>query len=158
MVAPNKGKGAAAAWLFAQADYEGNECILWPFSRPTGYGQFGFEGKIYRAHRYMCELVKGPPPTPEHQASHSCGNGRKGCITPRHLSWKTNGENQLDRTQHGTRNVWGGRGKSGKFNAEQTAEIRRLYEGGKTQTQLAKMFGVTHSTIQYQLWKRKLAA
>lgn len=69
-----------------------------------------------------------------------------------HLSWKTNGENQLDRRRHGTANVWAGRGpRRGKITPEQDAQIRAL-AGKKTRMELAAMFGVTHSTIQYRLY------
>ena len=134
--------GDAIKWLIAHVDYDGEECLVWPFSHVDGYGQLGYRKKIYRANRVMCEFVNGPAPSPQHQAAHSCGRGRGGCIHPKHLSWKTNGQNQLDRSNHGTRN---GRRR---LTHEQVARIRVL-KGSKTQMQLATMFGVTHSTIQY---------
>jgi hypothetical protein len=143
----NKGNGAAFQWICDNANHQGEECLIWPFSRPTGYGSFGHLGKQYRAHRFMCEMANGPAPSAEHQASHSCGNGRNGCVNPRHLQWKTNGENQLDRRQHGTANRQGPRGR---LTAEQVAEIRQLKDT-MSQPQFARMFGVTHSTIQYCL-------
>jgi hypothetical protein len=153
----NKGNGAAFQWICDNASHHGDECLIWPFSRPIGYGAFGHLGKQYRAHRFMCELVHGPAPSPRHQAAHSCGNGRNGCVNPRHLSWKTNGENQLDRRAHGTDNRMG---PKGRLTVEDLDEIRRL-RATMTQPQLAKMFGVTHSTIQYALrpkvYKRRAA-
>lgn len=139
-----RGEGETIKWIRANASYQGDDCLFWPFSRGDGYGSFGFEGKNYRAHRFMCQLVNGPPPTPLHQAAHSCGNGRNGCMTPRHLSWKTNGENQLDRRQHGTTN-------RSKLTAEDDAKIREMAKT-MTQMQIAAVFGVTHSTVQYRLY------
>lgn len=150
-----RGTGRGIKWMLAHVSYQGDDCLIWPFARGDGYGNIGYYGKIYRSHRFMCKLAKGEPPTPKHQAAHSCGNGRNGCVNPRHLSWKTNGENQLDRRKHGTV-ARGGRQKDGtyghpKITPEQDAQIRELSKT-MTQMQLAEMFGVTHSTIQYRLY------
>src|SRR5687768_13005961 len=49
--------------------YEGNECLFWPFSRrQNGYAQLNQRS----VHRMVCEEKHGPPPTPRHQAAHSC--------------------------------------------------------------------------------------
>ena len=78
--------------------YNGDECLIWPFGRdPSGYGSFGRQGRKKYAHRYVCELVNGPAPNPKDHAAHSCDNGPGGCVTRRHLAWKTNAENQVDR-------------------------------------------------------------
>jgi len=79
--------------------YEGNECLIWPFARNAkGYGIM--RGGIVS--RIVCERANGPPPTPEHQAAHSCGKGHEACCTKRHLSWKTQTENNADKLIHGT--------------------------------------------------------
>jgi hypothetical protein len=78
--------------------YDGDDCLVWPFARNAkGYGII--HGGIVS--RLVCEHVNGPPPTPEHQAAHSCGNGHEACCTKRHLSWKTAKENSDDRPIHG---------------------------------------------------------
>ena len=138
-----KGNGAAIRWLIEHKDYAGDDCLIWPFSRSSGYGHFGLNGGRHWAHRYMCELVKGPPPSPVHEAGYSCGRGLDSCVNPRHLDWKTPSENQLDRARHGTKNVWGGKGK---LSFQKAAEIRAL-RGKKSQPEIAKMFGVTRTTI-----------
>jgi hypothetical protein len=44
--------------------------------------------------RLMCEWHHGPPPTPEHQAGHTCPTGENAqCVNPRHLEWQTREEN-----------------------------------------------------------------
>src|SRR5437879_1542174 len=106
-----KGNGAAMAWIVAHVNYQGDDCLPWPFSRLNGYGRGGHNGTPFYANRMMCEKAHGPPPTPEHEAAHSCGNGPQGCTNPRHLSWKTPSANQLDRAEHGNPNSWGWRGK-----------------------------------------------
>lgn len=145
MSPPNKGKGERLAWLRARAGYSGKECLLWPFStNGTGYGNLGVNGRVCYAHRIMCELVNGPPPL-GHEASHSCGNGRGGCVHPMHLSWKTRSDNQRDRKGHGT-----GRtnkyGRRGKLTEADRAEIVAL-RGTATQRVLAARFGVHYETI-----------
>lgn len=143
-----KGNGKAYAWLVAHAGHQDDACLIWPFNRcaPHGRGQLGHNGKrSLLAHREMCRLVHGEPPTAKHQASHSCGNGHLGCVNPRHLSWATNSQNQMDRRRHGTmqRNPTG---KKGKLTAEQVTRIKAL-KGKKTQLELAEMFGVKYGTI-----------
>lgn len=94
-------------WLREHADHKGDDCLIWPFARNwNGYGHFGTtkggRPKMFKAHREMCRLAHGEPPTPKHVAAHSCNNGHGGCVNPRHLLWKTPGENLLDRRGAGT--------------------------------------------------------
>lgn len=143
-----RGEGKTAKWLFDHAAYAGDDCLAWPFSRhPTGYGSFGYLGEMHYAHRFMCEIAHGDAPFDKTYASHSCGNGHKGCVNPKHLSWKTPTDNQLDRGRHGTK-ARGGRVTS--FTARQVTEMRRL-RATKTQEQIAKIFNTTRSTIRYWL-------
>lgn len=145
--APNKGKGKGIAWLRDHIAYSGDDCLRWPYSRDTkGYGSFGYCGKVLRAHRMMCELAHGEPPTPKHQASHECGNGANACCNPRHLSWKTNGENQRDKRRHGTADNGGGRTNGGKLSPRQRHEIRAL-KGIVPIMELATRYGVKRGTI-----------
>lgn len=120
-----KGNGKAIQWIRDHQDYAGDDCLPWPFYRLHGYGVLGYLGKRYYAHRFMCSLIHGDPPTPEHQAAHSCGNGHLGCVTPGHLSWKTQSENQLDCRQHGTATKTH-EGNKGRITRKQAAEIRAL--------------------------------
>lgn len=130
-------------WLMAHRDYRGDECLPWPFpSKCDGYGMFGFQGKTYYAHRYMCELVNGPAPSPKHHAAHSCGSGSSGCVNPCHISWKTASENMHDRTAHGA----GAIGKRAKIAPEVAEQIKAL-RGIKTQQEIADMFGVSRSNV-----------
>lgn len=136
-------------WLLANCGRVwtlGDECLIWPFGRDTkGYGQCWHDGKIRRAHRLMCQLVNGPPPTEKHQAGHDCGNGSGGCVDPRHLKWKTNAENQKDKRLHGV-HFNGGYGRYGKLTKQQVAEIQAL-KGVVTIVELANRYGVKRGTI-----------
>jgi hypothetical protein len=104
-----------------------------------------------KAHREMCRLAHGEPPTPKHEAAHSCGS--HACINPNHLSWKTRSENQMDSVRAGR--VYRG-GRRGKLNRNLADRIRRL-KGKLTQDEIAQMYEVTHSTVakihRGELWK-----
>lgn len=146
-----KGKGRNFLWLKERIDYVGDDCLIWPFSRmPHGRGNMGYNGKMIHAHRLMCILAHGEPPTSKHQAAHNCGKGHLGCVNPRHLEWKTCSENHLDRRRHGTTatNRYGNRGA---LSAEQVRTIRAR-QGAATQAQLAKEYGVSPDTIG-RIWR-----
>ena len=136
-----RGKGRGFAFLKAHVNYDGDECLLWPFSRNhQGYGQLGHEGKVLKAHRVMCKLVNGDPPSDEHDAAHSCGRGHDGCIHPKHLSWKTPRENRMDANTHGT-----GAGRKRKQLAPDV--IRYIRESPKSYLEIAAETGVYWGTV-----------
>src|SRR5258708_32092031 len=95
-----RGAGAGIAFIRKHVSYEGDECLLWPLSCKNGYGMVGYLNKLLHAHRVMCELAHGKPPTRKHIAGHSCADRNplfwKSCVNPNHLSWKTNSETQLE--------------------------------------------------------------
>lgn len=142
----DKGRGKGIAFLRALVGHQGDECVIWPLCRlaHTGYGIVSIDGETYYASRIMCELAKGPPPSPDHESAHSCNKGHDGCVNPRHLSWKTHSGNQLDRRANGTS------GKRSplrhKLTPEQVAEIRSL-KGIETQAVIAARFGVSRENI-----------
>lgn len=146
MVAPNAGKGKCIAWIREHASHTGGRCLTWPYSKCRGYGNFGHMGKIHYAHRYMCELVNGPPPTPQHEAAHSCGNGHLGCVNPRHVFWRTKSQNTTESWSHrpGTRNLWGRRGR---LTPTQVRQIRAL-KGQKTQAEIASEYGMSEPSVR----------
>ena len=83
--------------------YDGDDCLVWPFARSRkGYATIYYNGNKMEAHRLACIKTYGPPPTPGHEAAHSCGKGHLGCVNPRHLSWKTPAENPKAKEFHGT--------------------------------------------------------
>ncbi|TBG78608.1 hypothetical protein ELG76_04130 [Rhizobium leguminosarum] len=117
--------------------HTGDECLIWPFGKDkNGYGKIRICDKTAVASRYVCELVRGPSPTPEHEAGHSCGKGHEGCIAPDHLDWKTHAENEADKLEHGTL----------KLTEAAVREIVSL-RGKETQGKLAERFGVAQTTV-----------
>jgi len=147
------GEGATVRFIRDHVSYPHKDwCLIWPFSTTRGYGAFSFgaRGKKFYAHRFMCELVHGRPPSNIHQAAHSCGD--TACVNPHHLSWKTPSENGLDNRQHGT-HVRSRYGSAGKLTMEQAEAIRGLKDT-KTLRELADEYGVSESAIS-NVWTGK---
>ena len=152
-------------WVLAHASWVGEGCLLWPFSRITGgYGMTRCDGRGIAAHRAMCEAAHGQPPSEKHEVAHSCGNGRGGCVNPKHLRWATHAENCADKLAHGTDN----RGE--KHNAAKLSELDVEFifasYGKFNQYELADMLGVTQGHVNNILcgrswrhvWERHNAA
>lgn len=155
-IPPQKGKGKTAAFVRAHVGHESDDCLIWPFYRDDkGYGTLGHNGKMWKAHRMMCVLAHGEPPSPKHQASHTCGNGHLGCFNPRHLCWKTNSQNQRDRRAHG-RQVGQPWGRAGKLSSREVAEIQ-AQRGITPIRKLAERYGVKRGAIDYWHKKARLA-
>lgn len=121
--------------------YEGDKCLTWPYGAVAGRARL-FKKQVSRL---LCEHAYGLPPTQKHEAAHSCGNGHLGCVTKRHLSWKTHAENMADKLIHGTI-IRGERQPTAKLTEADVREIRRL-KGIVSQRNLAEHFGVAHRTI-----------
>ena len=128
--------------------HNSNECLLWPYGlhghgEDDGYGVVkGEDGRTWRAHRYVCQLVHGAPPKLKLQAAHSCG--KRLCVNPRHLRWDTQEGNWADRYIHGTHNRGELQGLS-KLTTDQVREIR--IAKGKFLRGLAEKYDVDHDTI-----------
>ena len=146
-----KGEGNAFKWLMRHKEYPDKDwCLVWPFARDKhGRGMLGYLGQRYWAHRFMCSLVHGYPPTPDHTAAHTCGNGHGGCVNPHHLAWKTQAENLEDCRAHGTIVRHHG-GNVRRLMPEESAAIKGA-RGFQTQGQLAAKYGVSEGTIS-DIW------
>lgn len=131
-------KGRGALWIEKHAGYNSEDCLKWPFGKMTnGYGKTWHKGKTVPASRVMCIVAHGDPPTPRHQAAHSCGKGHEGCINPKHLRWATPEENKSDLGIH----------MPDRFlSVEKVREIRRLAET-ISQRAIAKQFCVGQDEI-----------
>jgi hypothetical protein len=127
--------------------YEGDECLAWPYLKNAeGYGLINRpSGNVAIVSRIVCEETNGPPPTPNYDAAHSCGRGNQGCVTKRHLSWKTRLENVADAIEHGTYSA-GERSGRAKLNWESVRQIRAL-GGTMRQADIGAQFGVGYRTV-----------
>lgn len=146
--------GEPLAWLHDMLGKAHDGCVIWPYGKhQKGYGAVKEDGVQHLVHRWVCERVHGPPPTHDHEAAHSCGNGHLGCVAPDHLRWATHKENMADSIALGRT----GRGKPGtarKLTADDVREVRRL-RGQLSQRQIAKRFGVSQGIVG-QVQRREL--
>lgn len=136
-------EGVPMEWLQQHASFDGEECLAWPFGR--GRGNVSVGGKSTPPARAMCLLAYGPPPTPSHQAAHSCGRGEDGCVNPKHLRWATVSENHNDKNAHGTM-LRGHSHPRAKLSVDQVVWIKKTY-GSATIAEMARALGVSHSAV-----------
>lgn len=121
-------------------------CLHWPFmTNPQGYARIQIDGKQKMVSRIVCDRVKGAPPSPHHEAAHSCGNGHLGCVSKWHLSWKTSKENKDDQVIHGTR-LKGEKIPASKLTEHDVRKIISLKDEVRNKD-LSAMFGVAPATI-----------
>lgn len=77
-----------------------DECLTWPFARDqTGraiINRSSHHMRTQQVSRMVCAMVHGDPPSPDHEAAHSCGNGHLGCVNPRHIRWLTHADNMAE--------------------------------------------------------------
>ena len=74
------------------------ECWIWTASTRAGYGAFGYDGKTYRAHRFVL-LLDGYWLPKGMEVCHSCDDIL--CVNPDHLWVGTHKENMEDMAEKG---------------------------------------------------------
>lgn len=136
--------------------YEGESCLIWPYTKDgNGYGRMYIDGKAVSVSRFLCRDINGEPPTEKHQAAHLCGNGHLGCVTKRHLVWKTVAENHADKVKHGTHNR-GERCPVSKLTESDVVGIRAL-RGIEKLDEIASRYGITKSNVKAIHYRRSWA-
>jgi hypothetical protein len=136
-------------WIEDHKSYDGDGCLIWPFSRDakTGYAQpiVTYEG-LKRPHVLMCESVNGPMPSKGFDVAHSCGGGKMGCVHPKHLRWATAKENAEDKNVHGTQ-IRGSSCYNAVLTENDIPKIRAL-KGSMSQREIGEIYGVSRSAIK----------
>lgn len=150
---------ATIARFWAKVDRHGpDDCWPWTDNRYGGteYGQFRIGERGWGAHRVAARIAFGRPPEGRPMTLHSCDH--QFCCNPAHLRYGTQADNVRDKQERG-RQANGERIGLSRLTAAKVAEIRALYRRGHDPNQdaLAKMFGVSSSTIHYvvtgQTWR-----
>lgn len=133
--------------FWRKIDREGiNKCWLWTgYCDRDGYGQFGFDNKIYRAPRVALAIIGQRSNTLE--VRHTCNNPR--CVNPAHLCFGTPVENAHDRILAGT-NPNGSRYGAAKLTETDIPIIRTLAKI-RLQREIGDLFGVTQRQISHIL-------
>lgn len=141
-------RGEPLAFLMEAVSSVEQNCITWPYAlSKEGYGSIRYKGTTQLAHRMVCELAHGSPPTPQHEAAHSCGRGSGGCINPNHLRWATRGENANDRISQRSE-PRGDKHPNAKLSTADVLEIRRLVaEKSSTHAAIGNRFGVSKKYV-----------
>lgn len=140
-------KEKTQGFLKQATSYDGEDCLIWPYARlKNGHAVINIGGKVKIVSRLVCESANGQPPSPKHEAAHSCGNGHLGCIAPKHLRWATRLENERDKFIHGTTNR-GERSPMAKLTECSVREIRKRLDAGIRMAQVAREFGISPSAV-----------
>ena len=123
-------------------------CYLFTGSLVHGYGQIKHPdfGRMLKTHRIMFELFKGPIPEGM-LVLHNCpGGDNKSCCNPDHLYLGSQQANMDDAVSKGQLKL--GESRAGtKLDAPRVRDIRKLFEAGHKDQQIANRFGVNAATI-----------
>lgn len=130
-------------------------CTLWGASIDRdGYGNFSFMRKSLKSHRVALEIKLGRPIAPGLIAFHVCNS--PACINPDHLKEATVQENNQYRDEC-SRTCKGEAHGNAKLTNEKVMQIRDYIAAGIPQRQIAKMFGVSQTTVNDvntgKIWK-----
>lgn len=132
---------------------ETDECILWPFRAhyKNKYGSVFFNGKLTGAHRAVCILYHGDPPSNKHEAAHICG--ARNCVNPRHIRWATARENAADKIAHETSGN-GEQNPMAKLKSSDVVKIK-MARGKISASKLADIFQCSPRLIR-AIWQGKM--
>lgn len=135
------------------------DCIPWAGAKSKkGYGVLRVNGKPQYAHRVSWTIFRGPIPNEMH-VLHHCDNPP--CIRPSHLFLGDDLANQRDSIAKGRHTapplVRGADHKLAKLTNDHVREIRALHQAGTSQTDLARKFEVSlssvHRIVHNQSWR-----
>lgn len=126
-----------------------DECWLWRGAMSAnGYGSFRTGRRVSDgAHRVAYALFNRTHPDGLH-VCHKCDNPR--CVNPRHLFLGTRSDNMQDKVRKGRARSGNQKGENNprsKLTADQAEQVKQLITSGRTNTEIAKQFGVSHTLI-----------
>lgn len=137
-------------WKFVDKKGE-NECWLWNGAvtgSKVSYGAFWDGSKLVRAHRFSFELFTGTKIPSKMDGCHTCDIPL--CVNPRHIFPGTRQDNADDckakgRVRHPI--LRGEENARTKYSSEQALEVKRLLDDGVKQSEIARLTGVTITSI-----------
>lgn len=128
---------------------EPDECWLWLGAKEVlGYGKLCVQRtpqKTVKAHRLSYEVHYGAFDK-SLSVCHTCDNPT--CVNPRHLFLGTPADNSKDMVSKGrSPSNKGERNARAKITWAQRDEIERLVKSGKSQTEVARIFGIAQPNV-----------
>ncbi|WP_395393123.1 HNH endonuclease [Novosphingobium sp. BL-8A] len=122
------------------------DCWIWHGgTNEQGYGHFKVRQTTIRAHRWIYSYVYGLTQS-DQVIRHKCDT--PSCVNPLHLEVGTASENMRDMVARGRNSDRkGDRHPMAKIDAKQALEIRRLYDIGHRQSQIADTFGISRALV-----------
>ena len=134
-------------------------CWIWLGAHQSaGYGSIKYQGKPLLTHRLSWTLHYGEIPKGLY-VCHHCDNTT--CVNPAHLFTGTHLDNLRDMFNKGRNHLppkhIGEDNNHAKLTDEQVIAIKVLLQDGMTSPQIAKLYGVTRSTIYHikRVWHWK---
>lgn len=119
-----------------------DDCWLWTGSKSGGYGNFAFNGKTVKAHRYSYIITYGSIPDGM-EICHTCDT--PACVNPRHLWAGTHGDNVRDCISKGRGNKSYGKAHSKAIMTEQ--DVREIRASGRSLAALGRLYETTPENI-----------
>lgn len=133
----------------------GDECWQWlgAIDKNTGYGKASEANRVRNvgAHRVAWMLANKQDVPDGMLVCHTCDN--RACVNPKHLFLGTRLDNQRDMVAKG-RSAKGEKQHSAKLTEEQVRDIRNRNPSQCSKMDLAREFGVRHSSIRSVLARR----
>jgi hypothetical protein len=131
-------------WDKVSRDDDG--CFRWTREKNLkGYGRFLWKGQRYAAHRFVYAITRMSDPG-ELLVLHHCDN--PGCVNPEHLFLGTARDNTIDMCRKGRHADFRGEASPSRvLTNEKVVAIRLACGHRKTQTAIAKEFGVHTATV-----------
>jgi hypothetical protein len=140
-----------------------DDCWEWTATKiHNGYGHFKLNGRLQLAHRVAYILTCGDIPDVDGAdyrgtcVLHRCDN--RACCNPKHLFIGTHLDNMADMIKKGRDNKSCGEDHpAAKLTESDVFSVRRLYDDGWFQYEIAKLFGVGKTAISDIITKKKWA-
>jgi len=134
--------------FWAKVDRSGGPDSCWPWSgrrQRTGYGIVTIAQRKLGAHRVALGWAIGRPLVSNEVARHLvCDNPP--CVNPAHLAVGSNIDNNRDKVEKGRSNR-GERHGNARLTEDQVLEIRRLADGGRAHSAIAKDMGLSRRLV-----------
>lgn len=131
--------------IFSYIDFKEKSCWNWTGTLTrAGYGVLRINGSNYYAHRLSYKVFNNKEPNDELEIIHSCDNPK--CCNPDHLTEATHKLNMQDAIFKG-RSAFGENHGNATLSNEEVEEIKKMYQQGYLQEDIARKFEIRQQTV-----------